>query len=157
MKNEKVVLAIDPGTVQSAYVVWDGTIREKGILPNEEMRDLIYFGSLGVDQIVIEMVEARGMPVGKETFETVLWTGRFQEAAVSELIPVTLVYRRQIKIAICGSAKATDANIRQALLDIVGPQGTKKEPGPTYRVHADVWSALAVAVAWRDLRGFLTI
>ena len=38
------------------------------------------------------------------------------------------------------------ANIRQALLDLIGPQGTKKAPGPTYGVRSHEWAALAVAV-----------
>jgi hypothetical protein len=42
--------------------------------------------------------------------------------------------------------KAKDANIRQALIDKIGPQGTKKDPGPTYGISKDVWSALAIAV-----------
>jgi len=42
--------------------------------------------------------------------------------------------------------RAKDANIRQALLDLIGPQGTKKTPGPTYGIKSHTWAALAVAV-----------
>jgi hypothetical protein len=57
-----------------------------------------------------------------------------------------LVYRRDVKMFLCGSNRAKDGNIRQALLDLVGPQGTKKAPGPTYGLRGDEWAALAVAV-----------
>jgi len=42
--------------------------------------------------------------------------------------------------------KAKDANIRQALIDKLGPVGTKKSPGPLWGVKSHIWSALAVAV-----------
>ena len=37
-----------------------------------------------------------------------------------------------------------------ALLDKIGPQGTKKKPGPTYGFKSHVWPALAVAVTVAD-------
>ena len=30
--------------------------------------------------------------------------------------------------------------------------GTKKNPGPLYGVTGDVWAAIAVGLAWRELR-----
>jgi hypothetical protein len=57
-----------------------------------------------------------------------------------------LVFRRDVKLHLCGSARAKDPNIRQALLDRFGPVGTKKAPGPLYGVKSHIWSALAVAV-----------
>jgi len=56
------------------------------------------------------------------------------------------VYRKEVKIYLCGSMKAKDPNIRQALIDRLGDPGTKKNPGPTYGVKSHAWSALAVAV-----------
>jgi hypothetical protein len=105
----------------------------------------------GVDLLAIEMVEARGMPVGRETFETVLWAGRFMQAW-GEDTTCELIYRREVKSFLCGSAKAKDSNIRQALLDKIGPQGTKKAPGPTYGVKAHIWAALSVAVTAQHKR-----
>jgi len=32
------------------------------------------------------------------------------------------------------------------LLDLLGPQGTKAKPGPTYGIKSHSWAALAVAV-----------
>jgi hypothetical protein len=59
---------------------------------------------------------------------------------------VRLVYRKDVKLLLCGSPRAKDANIRQALLDLLGPQGTKAKPGPTYGVKSHAWAALGVAV-----------
>jgi hypothetical protein len=149
------ILAIDPGTTQSAYVVQGDGIWEKGILENSEMRKKIYswlsaHQSKGDLQLVVEMIQSFGMPVGREVFETVLFIGRCQEMAEISKTPITLVYRRDIKIHFCGTSKAKDGNIRQALIDKIGVQGTKKNPGPTYGISKDVWSALAVAVYYKE-------
>ena len=52
---------------------------------------------------------------------------------------------------LCGSAKAKDSNIRQAIIDRYGGDpkrciGTKKAPGPLYGISADQWAALALAL-----------
>ena len=75
------LLAIDPGTEQSAYVIWDGKkILNKGIVDNDTMNSLCKAGELH-DYFAIEMVASYGMAVGKTTFETVFWIGRFWESA----------------------------------------------------------------------------
>ena len=53
---------------------------------------------------------------------------------------------------VCGSARAKDANIRQAIIDRCGGPESIKKGGPLYKVSGDVWSALAVALTWCDLR-----
>jgi hypothetical protein len=72
-----------------------------------------------------------------------VWIGRFIEVARCE---VRLCYRKDIKLFLCGSMRAKDGNIRQRLIDIFGPQGTKKQPGATYGIKSHTWAALAVAV-----------
>ena len=58
------------------------------------------------------------MAVGAEVFETVHWSGRFTEALWPT--PVVQLPRRAVKLHLCGSARAKDPNIRQALLDRFG-------------------------------------
>lgn len=64
--------------------------------------------------------------------------------------------RRAVKLHLCGSMRAKDGNIRQALVDRFGGQaqavGTKKAPGPLFGLSSHRWSALAVAVTWWDTR-----
>ena len=94
------------------------------------------------------------MPVGREVFETVYWIGRFAQAA--QPVEHTLVSRGAVKMHLCGSKRAKDSNIRQALIDRFGGSaaiGRKADPGPLYGISGDVWSALAVAVTWYDTYG----
>jgi hypothetical protein len=143
------VIAIDPGTTESAYVVYNPTATLKiprfGKLPNQELLQVL--PSLALDggpEVAIEMIASYGMAVGREVFETCLWVGRFIERLQPGL--VRLVYRNEVKSHLCHSMKAKDGNIRQALIDKLGPQGKKKSPGPTYGISGDVWAALGVAV-----------
>lgn len=138
------ILAIDPGTTESAFVSWNGVVCDRGFVSNDELRS--YFTSrtsfLRADVIAIEMIASYGMAVGKETFETCVWIGRFLERATR---PTTLVYRKDVKIHLCGSMRAKDANIRQALIDKHGPCGTKLNPGRLHGISGHLWAALAVA------------
>lgn len=156
--SPSVLLAIDPGPSQSAFVAFDpadGSIGGHGIVSNEEMLAGLRNGAwvFATGRVVIEKVESFGMAVGAEVFATVLWAGRFMEAV--QPVPVTLIGRKAVKIALCGSMRAKDANIRAALIDRYGPGkdvavGTKAKPGPLYGISKDVWSALAVAVTYAD-------
>ena len=143
------ILAIDPGTEQSGYVIWDTDKREivhKGIENNREL--CTNYIHLSFDVLVIEMVACFGMPIGKSTLETVLWIGRFFERSreVGATLSVYKAYRKDIKLFLCQTMRAKDANVRQALIDRLGEPGTKKNPGKTYGVIAHLWSALAIAI-----------
>lgn len=140
----KTLLAIDPGTTDSGFVLMQGDrIIQSGVIDNHEMLEKV--GSSGAEELAIEMIASYGMAVGKEVFQTCVWVGRFQQAWHSPEA-VKLVFRKDVKLHLCGSPRAKDANIRQALIDKLGPQGKKACPGPTYGVSSHAWAALAVAV-----------
>ena len=144
------VLAIDPGTTQSGYAhMEDGRVIDSGILDNDELLSYLQ-GSDADASLAIEMIASYGMAVGKEVFETCVWIGRFMQMWQTSNKPATLIYRRDVKLHLCGSVRAKDANIRQALIDKLGPQGTKANQGPTYGVKSHAWAALAVAVTFAE-------
>jgi len=140
------IFAIDPGTTQSGWVLLkDGIlVLDAGVSDNHDVLRWVQAGQ-GADVLAIEMIEAMGMAVGRETFATVRWIGRFQQAW-RDPEAVLLVHRSQVKLGICGSSRAKDANIRQALIDRLGAPGTKRAPGPTYGVTSHAWQALGVGV-----------
>jgi hypothetical protein len=159
------ILAIDPGYEQSAVVRLDGgrvTFAETS--PNQTVLDSFANGMWAYsDLILIEQIASYGMPVGREVFETVYWSGRFHQQVeaiwgpgqATIPIPVHRLPRKTVVTQICGSARAKDANVRQALIDRYGGSkaeavGTKAKPGPLYGVHGDQWAALALAVAWAE-------
>jgi hypothetical protein len=144
-----IVLAIDPGTVESAFVRFDGDrLLDFGKIGNDSVRGFMRHES-GIDHVVVEMFASYGMPVGREVFETCVFIGRLQEAWGDDATWSTL-YRKQIVGHICGSGKAKDANVRTALIDRFGGQAAIKKGGKLYGVSKDVWSALAIACTWWD-------
>lgn len=155
------ILAIDPGTKDSAYALVDVATRAPvavGKIPNEQLLDHLDDVD-GVDRVVIEMVASYGMAVGREVFETCVWIGRFQQQITRDPLatPVELVYRREVKLHHCGTAKAKDPNIIQALIDRFASgqpnrgKGTKAAPGWFYGFAADIWQAYALGVLAADL------
>lgn len=144
------VLGLDPGTFETGFAVFSkGKVTVCGVMKNEDIVDWLYSMESGIlDFLVIEMINSQGMAVGIETFETCVWIGRFIQSW-SELheTPSIRVFRRDVKMELCGSAKAKDANIRQALIDRFGEVGTKKNPGAMYGMKSHTWPALAVIVA----------
>ena len=147
-----LMLAIDPGNTQSGWCIWDDeNVLDSGILGNHEMLELIY--QHRADKLAIEMIASYGMAVGRDVFETCVWIGRFMQWH-NKPDDVLLVYRKDVKLHLCGTTKAKDANIRQAIIDLFPPTGggktpqigTKKQPGPLYGISSHAWAALAVAL-----------
>jgi len=151
------LIALDPGPKETGYVmIRDTTIIKSGVEDNLRIYDLMN-GAGWIDATcAIEMISSYGMAVGAEVFETCVWVGRFQEHFKSFDTLPTLVYRRDVKIHLCGTSRAKDTNVRQAILDLyprIGegatPQiGTKKHPGPLYGVKSHAMAALAVALTY---------
>ena len=150
-----IILAIDPGTTQSGWVrTRDGMVMDSGIEDNDAMLAIVKRGHAAM--LAIEMIASYGMAVGREVFETCVWVGRYQQAWLAWHDPQTvrLIYRRDVKLHLCGSPRANDANIRQALIDRypstgggARPQiGTKGKPGPLYGMGTHTWAALGVAL-----------
>lgn len=149
-----MIVALDPGTFQTAIVQWEGQkVHEAMILDNEQCLTFLR-GRSKPFTLAVEMIASYGMSVGAEVFQTCLHIGRIQEIAIVRSIPCHLVYRREVKMHLCGSVRAKDGNIRQALVDKFGGKdkaiGRKATPGPLYGVSSHLWSALAVAVCFEE-------
>lgn len=156
---------IDPGPTESAYVMYDPDLKRPmawNKIPNHGMLNLLEERALidvrHDDRCAIEMIESYGMAVGRSTFETCVWIGRFIDRWCHGTVrdEPTRVSRMDCKMHICHSPKAGDKNIRQALIDRFGPKGTKANPGVLYGMKADCWAALAVAVTAAETRQLWT-
>ena len=151
----KKIIAIDPGTTETAFVICNLANNNKPIIENAKKwnnADVINHiqSCKNFDKMLIEMVACYGMPVGKSVFETVLFIGRLIQICKDRKLDCELVYRKDIKMSICGTTRAKDSNIAQALVDKYAPmvsnhgKGTKKVPGYFFGFKADIWQAFAI-------------
>lgn len=175
-------LAIDPGTKLSAFLVYDGKEPiDFGKVPNQALLERIHAGTDAGCHLAIESMVSYGQMVGQEVFETCVWIGRLVEAWATRYgdKSYTFLRRADIKSHICGSAKANDSGVREALIHRFGGVdvaiGGKKcpackgksktmfpcqsclaspgyltPPGPLTGIAADIWSALAIALTHHD-------
>lgn len=146
-----MIIAVDPGPDKGAFVLWDGKrVRTAGWVANDELRRIVRDAVREHSaEVAIEMIASYGMAVGADVFRTCVEIGRLVEVAAGEGVDPILVPRLDVKMHLCKSARAKDANIRQALIDKFGDVGTKKAQGPLFGMRSHIWAALAVAdTAW---------
>lgn len=150
------IVAIDPGSTESAFVVWDGVaILRFGKIPNEFVIANLHSPGTAfcdADYCVIEQIRGFGFTAGNELFDTCIITGRFMEAfgpLQTELMP-----RKTAVTHLCGTSKGGDKDVREAIIYRFGGKekaiGSKRKPGLLYGIAGDTWAALAVAICWWD-------
>ena len=162
MNTTGYILAIDPGNIESAWVLLDcNTLqplkiaKEGNYTARANMFDLIE--NKQIKHVAIEMVASYGIAVGATVFETCVWIGRFYEIFYQANIPIQFIFRKDEKLNLCQSMRATDATITQALVDRFAMnepnhgKGTKNSPGWFYGFKKDIWQAYAVGVTFYDL------
>lgn len=153
-----MLLAIDPGNVETAYCLMDDkyTILDKGKIPNTQMITYIWENARSIDHIVTEMIASYGMAVGKDVFETCVMIGMIERTADQGEVAHSRVFRSEEKLCICKNSRAKDSNIRAGLIerfakhDLKRGTGTKKNPDHFYGVSKDMWAAFAVGVVYLD-------
>lgn len=152
------ILSIDPGSQSSGWMLFDSNTQKIllfGKTENETfLKDMEYLKPVP-DILVYEKMQNYGSPVGQTTFDTCIWIGRFIQKHIDIQSPfqtprVGFVYRYEVKSNLCPKMRSNDSTIRAALIERFGKQGSKRNPGPTYGVKADIWSALGIAVTFGD-------
>jgi len=179
------IFAIDPGPTRSAYLIAAPgsplAIVEYGYEPNLALLARL-LDCEREHELVIEEVEHYGLPAGRDVFQTVRWSGRFEQAWQPGF--VRYVPRRAVKLELCGSPRANDGTVRQAVIDRFGGDevaiggvqcrlchgsgtrgrgkakaacerchGEKPAAGPLKGIANDVWSALALALTATARKG----
>ena len=151
------LLAIDPGSSESAYVILDERnyqVLAKGKIPNGDLAMALPV----TERVAIEQIGhyGTGMPAGRDVFDTCRFIGRLEQVLITRGTPYELVLRATVKAHHTGAAKAKDSNVIQALVDRFASgqpnrgKGTKANPGYFYGFAADIWQAMALAVYAAD-------
>lgn len=124
--------AIDPGSTASGWCIFCPNVRvvvESGHDDNLTIAKRITEGRevrSTAPTIAIEGMQNMGMEIGQSTLDAAVWIGRFIERAGGlaterpSALGAVLIYRRDVKLAICGNSRAKDKNIRQSMIDSFG-------------------------------------
>jgi len=107
--------------------------------------------------IVIEDMQATGVPCGHALLDTARWIGQLKEAAqhTASVYGGKVVMLTRSKVRMLLGAKK-DGAVRQAVLAMFRKTGggtteqvgTKKWPGPLYGVTGHAWQAVGVCIAY---------
>lgn len=140
-----LIIGIDPGTKQSAYVAWDGEfIQALGTEPNASVAK--YLRSIDRRACVcIENIEPYGMNVGREVLETMFWIGRFFQIARDTIGPkqVSRLPRRAVKKHLRLGPGSGDKDVRAALINRL-----ERNPIDWHSLRSHQFAALAIATTW---------
>lgn len=133
-----MILSIDPGSKESAWMLYDGTPRKWGKESNTTILGLLRAPASGdfddANHVVIESMVNYAATVGAETFDAIRWAGRFQEAwsLLYGDCSVSYITRPEVKLHLCQSMRAKDKDVREALITRWGGEdmaiGGKKCP-----------------------------
>jgi len=156
------LIAIDPGPEHSGVVEIDTDTMNIYSAEAEDNSLLLHRLRYETDAVMaIEVMQSMGMAVAQSTFDTQLWAGMFIEAFRSRGLQAVTLYRRDVKLHLCGNNRAKDTNVTAAAKSRFSPtgggkdpyKGTAKQPGPLYGISgSDVWSGLAIAVTYMETR-----
>lgn len=138
-----LILGIDPGPKQSAYVVYSNRAEHIGgldIVTNKYLRDLLL--SNDFHKIAIEIPSLRGSIVWQQVIDTAFEAGRI----IGDCWNFVKVNPQQWRRHITGLVNAKDVQVKQCLMARFGTKGTKKNPGKLYGVKSHIWDALGIAV-----------
>lgn len=172
------IMAIDPGTTESAYVILDDQYQ---ILSADKVENDVILSIIadapGLDAVIIEDIEPRysstdrsaaGAVMGQSTIETIKAFGRFGWQASLRGLMVGSIFRRDERSCLIPTKrnglpplpetapKHADGQIRASLIrrfarhDKERGRGTKANPDTFYGFHGDMWQAMAVGVTWLD-------
>jgi len=160
-----LLLAVDPGTTESAYVIIkckeDDQIEivEKGKVSNNDMRRKLQSWATLPELfrvVGIEHIKSYGQRVGQEVFDTCAWIGRFQEC-ITETNDVYMIFRTDVKKVLSNNKADSDSALIHMMVDRYAynvpnsGKGNKKDPGFFYGFKKDIWQAFAVAIALYDI------
>ena len=145
-----MILAVDPGPKTCGWVAYDDRTRRVtesfAKMPVEDVVSQLRHADRTC-AVAIERCQSYGQS-GDSLLQTSEVVGRLWQSAKYFDMEVHLIFRREVlrHLDVLGSKGNRDKLVRARLIQILGPKGTKKNPGPCFGVSSHAWQALGVAV-----------
>lgn len=154
------LLAIDPGTTHSGFVVLNTVTYTPEFFGKWENRRVaeVIMRNLEYDEIVLEQIVLYGN-AGKTTADTLEWIGRFKERAEELGHTIHLLSRQKVKNTLLGKLPqkkkgdpSHDSLVRKYVIEALHPlYDLHHNPGPLQGITEDIWQACGLALAYLKL------
>lgn len=157
-----MIIGIDPGPVTSGLVVISRSLRVTHASATAYTNDVVAAieRTSDVEAVACEWLTSYGSAVGASVLDTARAVGRFEQSAADRGLLISLHLRAGVAARLTGQARATDAQLHEAVRAIYRARGLAtgggadpcrgiaSRPGPLLEVRSHAWDALAVALAW---------
>lgn len=167
---KKYILAVDTGSFETAYVMYNKETKQladRNIISNTELISKFkkYLDTNEIELVILEMSSSYGgAGVGMNVLMNVFTIGFFAHLVSEYKVPVRLMFRKTVKLELCNSLrKVNDTMVNSALREMYwGEPGckTKKNLNPFYfneettkneargELENNQWAALAILTAF---------
>ena len=157
-----MIIGIDPGPTTSGLIVISSSLRVTHASASATHAEVIaeITRSQYVEAVACEWLTSYGSAVGASVLDTARMVGRYEQAAHARGLGLSLRLRATVCARLTGQARATDAQLHEAVRAIYRARGLAtgggadpcrgiaSRPGPLLAVRSHAWDALAVALAW---------
>ncbi len=157
-----MIIGIDPGPTTSGLVVISRLMQVAHAVPaattDEVVAEITH--AHDVEAVACEWLTSYGSAVGASVLDTARMVGRYEQAAHARGLGLALRLRATVCTRLTGQARATDAQLHEAVRALYRARGLAtgggadpcrgiaSRPGPLHAVRGHAWDALAVALAW---------
>lgn len=143
------ILGLDPGSSESAFVIWDTELEEilNHSIPNNYLLEKLLEEEKLVNQgdvVIIEMFQNFGKKAnaGASIFYSCIFIGKVLKICERLKVKTVLIPRKTIVSHHTRTVTSSDSTVRRVMLQKF-PKGTAKKPGVSYGLKEDEWQALA--------------
>ena len=135
--KQNVIIAYDPGNEQTGWVV-SLEDNSKLIYKNKDLNTICFektkefVKKYNVVKVGCEYPSSYGMAVNQTLLDTCTFCGILGYFFKNNNIPFELIFRKSVKMFLCGSVRAKDAEVNTRVREYVGEDYTIKTPNLWY-------------------------
>ena len=161
MSKKNVIIAYDPGNEQTGWVV---TLEDnsKLVYKNKDLNTIClektkeFSEKYNIIKVGCEYPSSYGLQTNQTLLDTCTFCGILGYYFREKNIPFELIFRKTIKMFLCNSVRAKDAEVNTRVREYVGEDNTIKNPNPYYwnedvennegskYANGDIYAAIAV-------------
>lgn len=137
MNKKDVIVCFDPGNNLTGWCVYSIENKVLFYKNKEDNLEVIekfkeFFQKYNILQVGIEYPSSYGMSVGQSLYDTCTFVGILIQISKDNNINPELVFRKSVKMFLCNSVRAKDAEVNLRVREYFGEDNTIKSPNVFY-------------------------